>query len=167
MKNWLIFISVFTVSLSLVITILVLWRAETPFRSIEEQAEQLALDAKALAIVSESYTYNGKNSYVTVFGVDEYGNEKAVFVPMNLEEDSIQEVFLKDGLTEKEALSVFKKEGNVQKILHMKLGYEEPVPFGKLRTINDIRQLNYVYIMFEDGEWWKRILELIRGEDSI
>ena len=76
MKNWLIFISVFIVSLSLVISILVLWKAEAPFRSIEEQAEQLALDAKALAIVSESYTYNGKHSYVTVFGADEYGDKK-------------------------------------------------------------------------------------------
>lgn len=160
MKNWLIFISVFTVSLSLVITILVLWRAETPFRSIEEQAEQLALDAKALAIVSESYTYNGKNSYVTVFGVDEYGDQKAVFVPTNLEEDSIQDVFLKDGLTEKEALSVFKKEGNVQKILHMKLGYEEPGAVWEVSYLNDKDKLNYVYIMFEDGEWWKRITNL-------
>lgn len=160
MKNWLIFISVFTVSLSLVITILVLWRAETPFRSIEEQAEQLALDAKALAIVSESYTYNGKHSYVTVFGVDEYGDQKAVFVPTNLEEDSIQDVFLKDGVTEKEALSVFKKEGNVQKILHMKLGYEEPGAVWEVSYLNDKDKLNYVYIMFEDGEWWKRITNL-------
>ncbi len=110
MKNWLIFISVFMVSLSLVISILVLWKAEAPFSSIEEKAEQLALDAKALAIVTESYTYNGKNSYVTVFGVDEYGDKKAVFVPTNLEEDSIQEVFLKDGITEKQALSVLKKK---------------------------------------------------------
>lgn len=78
MKNWLIFISVFIVSLSLVISILVLWKAEAPFRSIEEQAEQLALDAKALAIVSESYTYNGKHSYVTVFGVDEYGDKSCL-----------------------------------------------------------------------------------------
>lgn len=160
MKNWLIFISVFTVSLSLVITILVLWKAEAPFRSIEEQAEQLALDARVLAIVSESYTYNGKHSYVTVFGVDEYGDQKAIFVPTTLEEDSIQEVFLKDGLTEKEALSVFKKEGNVQKVLHMKLGYEEPGAVWEVTYLNDKDELNYVYIMFKDGEWWQSIKNL-------
>ena len=160
MKNWLIFISVFTVSLSLVITILVLWKAEAPFRSIEEQAEQLALDARALAIVSESYTYNGKHSYVTVFGVDEYGDQKAIFVPTTLEEDSIQEVFLKDGLTEKEVLSVFKKEGNVQKVLHMKLGYEEPGAVWEVTYLNDKDELNYVYIMFKDGEWWQSIKNL-------
>ncbi|KOS69032.1 hypothetical protein AEA09_11065 [Lysinibacillus contaminans] len=160
MKNWLIFISVFIVSLSLVISILVLWRAETPFNSIEEQAEQLALDAKALASVSESYTYNGKSSYVTVFGVDEYGDQKAVFVPTNLEEDSIQEVFLEDGITEKEALSVLKNEGNVQKVLHIKLGYEEPGAVWEATYLNDQDKLNYVYILFENGEWWKRIKNL-------
>ncbi|EON72430.1 DUF5590 domain-containing protein [Lysinibacillus sphaericus] len=160
MKNWLIFISVFMVSLSLVISILVLWKAEAPFRSIEEQAEQLALDAKSLAVVSESYTYNGKNSYVTVFGVDEYGEKKAVFVPTNLEEDSIQEVFLKDGITEKQALSVFKNEGNVQKVLHMKLGYEEPGVVWEITYVNDHDNLNYVYILFENGDWVKRIKNL-------
>jgi len=160
MKNWLIFISVFIVSLSLVISILVLWKAEAPFRSIEEQAEQLALDAKALAIVSESYTYNGKHSYVTVFGVDEYGDKKAVFVPTNLDEDSIQEVILEDGITEKQALSVFKNEGNVQKVLHMKLGYEEPGAVWEITYLNDHDQLIYVYILFKDGDWWKRITNL-------
>lgn len=160
MKNWLIFISVFMVSLSLVISILVLWKAEAPFSLIEEKAEQLALDAKALAIVTESYTYNGKNSYVTVFGVDEYGDKKAVFVPTNLEEDSIQEVFLKDGITEKQALSVFKKEGNVQKVLHMKLGYEEAGAVWEISYLNDQDKLNYVYILFKDGDWWKRIKNL-------
>ncbi|MGE7091763.1 DUF5590 domain-containing protein [Lysinibacillus sp. NPDC048646] len=160
MKNWLIFISVFMVSLSLVISILVFWKAEAPFRSIEEQAEQLALDAKALAVVSESYTYNGKNSYVTVFGVDEYGEKKAIFVPTNLEEDSIQEVFLKDGITEKQALSVFKDEGNVQKVLHMKLGYEEPGVVWEITYLNNHDKLNYVYILFEDGDWVKHIKNL-------
>ena len=46
MKNWIIFISVFILSLSLVITVLVLWKANAPFHKIEQQAEQLALDPR-------------------------------------------------------------------------------------------------------------------------
>ncbi len=86
--------------------------------------------------------------------------KKAVFVPTNLEEDSIQEVFLKDGITEKQALSVFKDEGNVQKVLHMKLGYEEPGVVWEITYVNNHDKLNYVYILFEDGDWVKRIKNL-------
>lgn len=160
MKNWIIFSTVFLISLSLVISLIVLWKADTPFNEIEKQAEQLALESKSLAIVSESYTYNGNKPYVTVFGVDEYGKEKAIFVPINLDEKSIQEVFLQDGITKEQALKVLSNEPSVKKILHTKLGFEEPGPVWEVTYLNDTDQLNYVYILFEDGEWWKRILNL-------
>ncbi|MEO4053055.1 DUF5590 domain-containing protein [Solibacillus sp. CAU 1738] len=160
MKNWIIFSTVFLISLSLVISVIVLWKADAPFNGIEEQAEQLALTSKSLAIVSESYTYNGNKPYVTVFGVDEYGKEKAIFVPISLEENSIQEVFLQDGITKEQALSVLSNEPSVKKILHTKLGFEEPGAVWEITYLNNTDQLNYVYILFEDGEWWKRILNL-------
>lgn len=160
MKNWLIFGIVFILTLSFVITSLVLFKAEAPFNKIEEQAEALALSSKALAVVSDSYTYNGNKPYVTVFGVDEYGKEKAIFVPISLEEKSIQEIFLQDGITEEQALSVLKKENDVKEILHTKLGYEEAGAVWELTYLNDADKLNYVYILFEDGQWWKRILNL-------
>ncbi|WP_449441709.1 cell wall elongation regulator TseB-like domain-containing protein [Ureibacillus acetophenoni] len=50
-------------------------------------------------MVTDSYIYNGNKPYVTVFGEDEEGNEKAVFVPISLEEKSIQEVYLQDGIS--------------------------------------------------------------------
>ncbi|WP_332648774.1 cell wall elongation regulator TseB-like domain-containing protein [Lysinibacillus sp. 54212] len=160
MKNWLIFGVVFILSLTLVISCLVLWKAKTPFNEIEEQAEALALSSKSLAVVSSSYTYNGNKPYVTVFGVDEYGKEKAIFVPISLEEKSIQEVYLQDGITEEQALSVLNNENDVKEILHTKLGYEEAGAVWELTYINDADKLNYVYILFEDGQWWKRILNL-------
>ena len=160
MKNWIIFSTVFLISLSLVISFIVLWKAEAPFIEIEKQAEQLALTSKSLAIVSESYTYNGNKPYITVFGVDEYGNEKAIFVPISLEENSIQEVYLQDGITKEQALEVLSNEPSVKEILHTKLGFEEPGAVWEITYLNDNDQLNYVFILFENGEWWKRILNL-------
>lgn len=160
MKNWLIFGAVFILSLSLVISILVLWKADAPFNEMEQKAEQLALDTKALAVVSESYVYNGNKPYITVFGVDEYGKEKAIFVPISLEENSMQEVFLQNGITEEQALSVLSKETLVKEILHTKLGYEDAGAVWEITYINDADKLSYVYILFEDGQWWKRILNL-------
>lgn len=160
MKNWIIFISVFIVSLALVISVLVIWKSDEPFDEIQEKAEELALTSNSLAVVSDSYVYNGNKPYVTVFGEDEDGKEKAIFVPISLDEKSIQEVFLKDGVTKEQALSVLNNEVEVSEILHTKLGYEEVGPVWEITYTNGDEKLNYVYITFEDGQWWKRILNL-------
>jgi len=160
MKNWIIFISVFIVSLALVISILVIWKSDEPFDEIEEKAEKLAISSNSLAVVSDSYVYNGNKPYVTVFGEDEDGNEKAVFVPISLEEKSIQEVLLKDGVTKEQALSVLNSEEKVNEVLHVKLGYEEVGAVWEITYTSGDEKLNYVYIIFEDGQWWKRILNL-------
>ncbi|RUL55501.1 MULTISPECIES: DUF5590 domain-containing protein [Lysinibacillus] len=160
MKNWIIFISVFLLSLALVISVLVIWKSDAPFNKIEKQAEELAVSSGKLEKVSDSYVYNGNKPYVTVFGEDENGKQKAIFVPVSLEENSIQEVFLQDGITKDQALSVLNNEVKAKEILHTKLGYEEVGPVWEITYTSDSENLNYVYILFEDGEWWKRILNL-------
>lgn len=160
MKNWFIFIAVFIISLSLVLSIFILWKADTPFKEVEAQAEHLAVEEKYLALVTESYSYNSNQSYVTVFGEDEYGKEKAVFIPTNLKKSGVEEVFLEEGISSEQALSVLKNEGKVKEVLQVKLGYEEPGAVWEITYLNDADQLNYVYILFEDGQWWKRITNL-------
>lgn len=160
MKNWIIFSVIFILSLSLVISVYVFWKADKPFNEIEQQAENFTLDTKALAVVESSYVYNGNKPYVTVFGIDEYGKEKAIFVPMSLDENSMQEVFLADGITKEQALTVFRDDTAVKEILHTKLGFEQPGAVWEITYISESGSLNYVYLLFEDGQWWKRILNL-------
>ena len=137
-----------------------LWKASKPENDIRKDAEAFALETKALAIVNDSYSYNGNSPYVTVFGVDEYGEEKAIFVPITLKEDTMQEVFLADGITKDQAIAVLKNEVNVKEILHTKLGYEEAGAVWEITYKSKQGKLNYVYVLFEDGQWWKRILNL-------
>lgn len=160
MKKQLIISAVCIVAVVLATSFFVIWKAEKPFSDIRNDAEQLALDTKVLAVVKDSYTYNGNKPYVTVFGLDEYGKEKAVFIPVTLEEDAIQEVFEEDGITEKQAISILAQEVEVGEILHTKLGYEEAGAVWEITYKNKKGKLNYVYILFEDGQWWKRILNL-------
>ncbi len=159
-KNWVIFIVLFILSMSLVISILVLSQAMKPIKDIEIQAEELAVSSNSLSVITDSYIYNGNKPYITVFGEDEDGNEKAIFVPISLEENSIQEVYLQDGISREEALSFIENEREVKKILHTKLGYEDAGVVWEITYTNNADKLNYVYIMFEDGQWWKRILNL-------
>lgn len=160
MKNWIIFSVIFILSLSLVISVFVFWKADKPFKEIEQKAENFTLDTKALAVVKDSYVYNGNKPYVTVFGIDEYGKEKAIFVPMSLDENSMQEVFLADGITKQQALTKFRNDTAVKEILHTKLGFEQPGAVWEITYISESGSLNYVYLLFEDGQWWKRILNL-------
>lgn len=160
MKNWLIFGVVFILSLSLVISVLVIWKADAPFSEMEQQAESLALETKALTSITKSYVYNGNKPYITVIGLDENGKEKAVFVPINMDEKSMQSVLLGTGVTEQQVMEVLQRETTVKEILHVKLGFEEPGVVWEATYISDTDKLNYVYILFEDGQWWKRILNL-------
>lgn len=160
MKNWIIFIIGFVLSLTLAISIIVLWQSSAPIHKMEKQATELVLSSNTLEQVTDSYVYNGNKPYVTVFGVDKKGKEKAIFVPITLEEKAMQEVSLEDGITLDQALSVLNDEKDVKKILHTKLGYEEVGPVWEITYMNESDKLNYVYIVFEDGQWWKRILNL-------
>jgi uncharacterized protein YpmB len=160
MKKRIILSVVLLVVVSLAISIFVLWKAGKPANDIQKDAEQLALSSKHLAVASDTYTYNGNAAYVTVFGKDEYGKEKIVFVPDTLEEQFIQEVYAEDGLSKSEALSVVASEVEMKEVLHAKLGYEEVGAVWEIAYLNKSDKLNYVYILYKDGTWWKRILNL-------
>lgn len=160
MKKWIIFIGVFTLSLTISISLFVLWQAGKPFSKQEEIAKETALRENKLAHVSTSEIYNGTQSFVTVIGIDGNGNDKAVFIPNSDQELPIEEVFLKDGITEEEALQVVQDEFVVKKILHTKLGWEDKNAVWEITFLNENDKLNYVYVMFKNGKWWKRILNL-------
>lgn len=160
MKKWIIFFGVFILSLTVCISLFVLLKSGQPFRNQEEIAEQLALSENKLAQVSGAEVYSGSNSYVTVIGIDENGDDKAVFIPNGKKKQPIEEVFLEKGISEEQAVKVVEDEFLVKKILHTKLGWEDSNAVWEITFLNESDKLNYVYVLFESGKWWKRILNL-------
>ncbi|MGG0655614.1 DUF5590 domain-containing protein [Rummeliibacillus pycnus] len=160
MKNWIKFFSIFLLILSLVLIGIVGWKSFAPIYSTEKTAKAAVLQNQQLKSVSDTYVYHGKDSYVTVIGEDSSGKEKAVFVPQDNRKEKPTEVFMKDGISKKEAVAEASKNGDVKKILHTKLGIEKPGVVWEITYINKQDKLNYVYIMFDDGRWWKRISNL-------
>ncbi|MFC6038557.1 DUF5590 domain-containing protein [Paenisporosarcina macmurdoensis] len=160
MKRWIIFISVFILSLSLVISLFVIWKAGQPFSDERDKAELLVLKEEKLKEVSVSEVYNGSNTYVTVSGNDVDGKGKVVFVPITGKDLAIEEVMLKDGISKKQAIDAVQTEFKVKEVLHTKLGWEQDNAVWEITFLNENDKLNYVYLLFEDGKWWKRILNL-------
>lgn len=160
MKKWVIFGVTFIASIVVVITVSILWNAASPFLDVQKKAEQLLLNTDRLTEVTDSYVYNGKSPYITVLGSDENGKELALFVPVNLDEKFIQTVNLEDGVTEEQVLATLNDDTEVKEVLHTKLGFESVGAVWEITYRDEQDTLNYEYIMFENGQWWKRILNL-------
>ncbi len=160
MKKWLIFISVFLFSLSLCISLFVIWKSGQPFSNERQRAEQLSVNGEKLTQVINSEVYSGSTTYVTVIGIDQDGEEKAVFVPTNRKHNVMKEVLLAEGISKKQAIDTVHDEFDVKEVLHTKLGWEQDNAVWEITFLNQNNQLNYVYLSFESGEWWKRILNL-------
>ncbi|WP_342509900.1 DUF5590 domain-containing protein [Sporosarcina sp. FSL K6-2383] len=159
MLGWIKFIVVFLVALASVITITVLYNADKPFSEAEQAAIDSVLGSGQLVSASSTDVFNGTVPMVTVYGVDAEDEETAVFVsPQRV--DGFEEVKLKDGITAEQAIANVKQELQVNKILHVTLGLEVEGPVWEVAFTSDNGKLNYVYVFFDTGQWWKRILNL-------
>lgn len=159
MLNWIKFISAFLFALVTVIVITVFYSANKPIATVKDTAGEAAKQTGQIVKVDSVQPYNGTESMVTVFGVNKDGDQVAVFVTEHAEEE-YQEVKLADGITKEQALKAVLQEHKVDKVLHVLLGTEEKEPIWEVAFKNESGKLNYVYILFKDGEWSKRILNL-------
>lgn len=159
MMNWIKFIAAFLLALTLVITVLVFYNANKPFSTVTDKAEADVLANGQLKAVDYSEVYNGTKAMVIVYGLDEEGIEKAVFIDEKTGE-VLNDVAISKGVTSDVAIKTVRSELKVDKILHVKLGLEEDVPIWEVAFKSENGKLNYVYVFFESGEWWKRILNL-------
>lgn len=161
MKNWLKFLAIFFVCLALVIVALIGWSAYSPFRSIEQQAEDAVINNKQLKTIDQSYVYNGSASYVTVIGKDSKNRKKAIFVLQSEVDKKGLVLKMKNGISEKKAIDIAKqKDPDMKRILHTKLGLEKPGAVWEVTYKTKDDKLNYVYITYTSGKSWKRITDL-------
>ncbi len=160
LKRWVIFLSVFTLSLVAIISLLIYFQAKSPFKEANEAAESYLVKNNLIEEVEESYPYNSTASYHTVVGNTAEGETKAFFVPDKNSEETIMEINLADGISKEEAISIALADTKNSKLLHAKLGVEEVGPVWEITYVNQSDNLNYVYLLFENGDWWKRISNL-------
>lgn len=159
MLNWIKFLAVFLLSLTLVITITIFYNAYKPISAANSAAADKAIQSGKVSSVKDSQVYNGTQAFVTVFGINEAGDEVAVFVDEASEKD-YKQVRLQDGIDKKKAEQLVRDGMEVEKILHVSLGIEEIGPVWEVVFKNKNDKLNYVYLLFEDGHLWKKILNL-------
>ncbi|REB09920.1 hypothetical protein DVB69_03690 [Sporosarcina sp. BI001-red] len=161
MINWIKFFIIFLFTLALVMTAFVFYKAYEPASILKENATNQVLDVGLLAEVDRAEVYNGTTSLTVVYGKDDKGVAKAVFVNEKAKSDEDSKVVvLAKGTSAKQAVSAVKREMDVNKLIHVKLGVEDDDAVWEVAFKNEANKLNYVYISFSDGVWQKRILNL-------
>lgn len=159
MLNWIKFLTVFLIALTSVLVITIFYNAYKPISKANTNASNKAIQSGQVVSINNVQVYNGTKPLITVFGLNDAGEEVAVFVDETSKAD-YKEVKLKDGITAEKAEQMVRDEVNMGKVLHVSLGIEEEGPVWEVVFKSDNGKLNYVYLLFEDGHWWKRILNL-------
>lgn len=159
MLNWTKFLFLFLLALGISITLIVFYQAEKPFASSSKVAKEAVLKNNALAEVEKTDHYHGKVSWITVYGKDENGHDKIVFV----EEDTtkiLKAMSIKDGITEQRATNNVIRDEDVKKILNASLGLENDTPFWEVSYLDSKDALQYAYLNFADGKRLKQTIHL-------
>ncbi|MBS4199480.1 DUF5590 domain-containing protein [Bacillus sp. FJAT-49732] len=158
MKKWILIIFpliILIISASLYVYI----DARAPLLKAEQYAEQRAKTEAHLVSNDEFFVYHGTKTYYVIKGKNEKGTETIVWIP----EESKKDIIIKkasDGISEKDAISKLIQEENPKKILGARLGMEKNLPIWELSYLDQNSKLNYYYIHFDSGKWWRKIENL-------
>ncbi|WP_409251152.1 DUF5590 domain-containing protein [Bacillus sp. SCS-153A] len=152
----------FVVLLTIVIIgsmIAVFLNARSPVNEKAEVALQRAQSETEIASTEDVSLYNGKNSYVVITGENTSGEKIIVWVPEKKEAEIIVKKWA-DGISKEAAINKLNDENDVNEILSVKLGMESVGPVWELTYLDENEHLNYYYLLFETGEWWRKIENL-------
>ncbi len=158
MKKWLtiIFSVLFVLA---IVSITFYMKAMNPKKTAQEVAQKRMLAETDLITMDKFYLYHGADTYFVVIGKKKNGEKAVVWMP----EDQKKNVVVKklsDGISEQEAIQKLQSEKSPKAILQVKLGMEKNLPVWELTYLDKKEQLNYYYIHFDTGKWWRNIENL-------
>ncbi|MGD7045407.1 DUF5590 domain-containing protein [Jeotgalibacillus proteolyticus] len=159
MKKWMVLVPAGLILIILAFSITVYSVARGPLRDSIDQAETKAGDELQLSSIEESYQYNSTKAYTVFVGTDENQDDVIVFVPEDNEEEIVKRK-MDEGISEDEAIAMLNQEDAPSKIMSSKLGLESEGPVWEIIYLDEEETLNYYYVLFDSGEWWRTIRNL-------
>ncbi|MBM7577406.1 hypothetical protein [Jeotgalibacillus terrae] len=154
MKKWiLLIIAIFAVFIACFL--IIFNAAKNQVNNQLDIAEAAAMDEGIS--VKESYHYYGSAPYSVVEGTSD-GVEKLFFLAENGEDPVIIDAAA--GVDQEQVLNMLEADDNPKKILSSKIGMEPIGPVWEVIYEDEDELLNYYYVKFESGEWWRTIRNL-------
>ena len=157
MKKWLLLISIF-IMIVVVSTIMVYIKAEEPMRKVEEKAVLIAKEEAGLVNVDDFNIYNGEETFYVLQGENQKGVKLVVWIPEKKGKIIVKKA--SEGISKEQATKKVMDEIGSDEIISVKLGIEKGVPLWEIHSRTKGGLLNYHAVVFETGEWLKKIENL-------
>lgn len=133
--------------------------AMAPVKKAREAAEERLKEETDIENVDEFYLYNGSQTFYVIIGKNSTGQEKAAWIPDNKKDDVLLRK-MSDGVSKQDAVQKLLSEKKPKEILGVRLGMEKSLPVWELSYLDENSNLNYYYIHFDSGKWWRKIENL-------
>ncbi|TFE03058.1 hypothetical protein [Jeotgalibacillus salarius] len=155
MKKWMILIGT-VIAVFITCFILIFMTAKQQINSDLQKAEAAA-ETEGLN-VQNSYHYHGSEVYYVVEGTLE-GKDQLFFFPENQEIEPVM-IDADSGISESQVLEMLNDDDQPHKILSSKIGMEPVGPVWEIVYKDEDELLNYYYVKFDSGDWWRTIRNL-------
>ncbi|MGR3764801.1 cell wall elongation regulator TseB-like domain-containing protein [Rossellomorea sp. NS-SX7] len=158
MKKWITIILVAAVIVTGTASVLLYKSARSPVEAEFDQASKRVLDETSINKIEKVSIYHGAKSYTVITGMDDQNEKVVAFVPEKKEEIIVKK--WADGISKEQAINKLNDEKQPEEILSVRLGHESVGPVWEITYLDKQKNLNYFYLLFSNGEWWKKIENL-------
>ncbi|NQD64520.1 DUF5590 domain-containing protein [Bacillus haikouensis] len=158
MKKWISIIMAAAVIVICTASVLLYQTARAPVEEEFEQASKRVLEETPIKEIEKASNYHGAKAYTVVIGKDRNKEKMVAFVP-----EKKGEIIVKkwaDGISKEQAINKLNDEKNPEEILSVRIGHESVGPVWEITYLDSQKNLNYFYMLFSNGEWWKKIENL-------
>lgn len=158
MKKWITIILIAFVLIGGTSAFLIYKNSRSPLHKQSEAAIDRVKEETGITKIEDTSFYNGTKAYSVIIGKDDGGKKKVAWVPEG--KGKIIERDWDGGISKEEAVNKLRSEIEPKELLSIRLGYESVGPVWEITYLDDQEQLNYFYMLFSNGEWWKKIENL-------
>ncbi|MGG3913656.1 DUF5590 domain-containing protein [Rossellomorea vietnamensis] len=158
MKKWITIIVLLFLVIGISASVLVYQLSRNPLDHQRDLALKRVEDETAIVKVEDTSFYNGSKSYVVVTGKNEQREKLVAWVPDK--KGKIIEKKWANGITKDQAINKLNDEKKPKELLSVRLGYESVGPVWEMTYLDQQDNLNYYYLLFSTGEWWRKIENL-------
>lgn len=130
-------------------------QSNQPYSRAEADTIAYVAERTSLDQVDDFYWYNGTETYFTITGLNEDGQERLYIVQQD--GGQITSLSAENSLSRQEAIELTREARQPVKILNARIGMIDDRPIWEISYRNDNNRLGYYVIDLRTGEWIRTI----------